>query len=168
MKNRKLISIILTIVLGVVIYSCSKDDYETYDPEKQEQDLLKEYIEYLTANDFDVDTTENGVFYVVYTEGEGATPQYGDSVSVAYNGYIVGGSRFDSSGDTATNGYYKYQHGVTSIIPGWEEGIETIKKGGTSLIIIPSKLAYGSYGSYDIAPYTPIQFEIYVHDIVPN
>ncbi|HBL75533.1 MAG: hypothetical protein A2W90_03375 [Bacteroidetes bacterium GWF2_42_66] len=167
MKNDFFLKVLL-VLFTVVLISCGKDEEEgeiTYTPEK-EQALLKKYLDYLVEEEYDIDTTANGVYYVVIEEGTGNTPQSGDKVSVSYNGLFIGGAMFDSSGDPDSYGYYTYTHRVTDMLDGWEEGIETIKKGGTSLLIVPSNLAYGEYGYYDIPPYTTLLFEIYVHDIV--
>ncbi|MDX9883394.1 MAG: FKBP-type peptidyl-prolyl cis-trans isomerase [Prolixibacteraceae bacterium] len=168
MKIRKILNLLLPAVLLVASVSCGKEEEEeiTYSAEK-EQELLQEYLDYLIGEDYDIDTTANGVFYVTLEEGTGNMPRLGDKVSVSYDGFFIGGSVFDSSGNPASNGYYTYIHGVDSMIDGWEEGIETIREGGTSLLIVPSKLAYGEYGSYAIPPYTTLLFTVYVHDIVP-
>ena len=166
MKIRKFLTAILVSTFALVFISCGKDEEEevTYSAEK-EQVLLQKYLDYLIGEDYDIDTTANGVYYVVIEEGTGNIPQSGDKVSVSYNGLFIGGSVFDSSGNPDSYGYYTYTHRVTDMIEGWEEGIETIKEGGTSLLIVPSNLAYGEYGYYDIPPYTTLLFEIYVHDI---
>ena len=169
MKNKKNWIFGIIISLAFIAGSCSKNDVieeETYTEEK-EQELLQTYLDYLIEEDYDIDTTANGVYYVVLEEGDGIVPKYKDEVSVSYTGFFIGGAIFDTAGDPAYNGYYTYTHKVDGMIDGWEEGIETIKKGGTSLLIVPSKLAYGEYGYYDIPPYTTLLFEIYVHDIVP-
>lgn len=168
MKNTKIWIFSIIIGLAFIAGACSKNDVieeEIYTAEK-EQELLKSYLDFLIEEDYDIDTTANGVYYVVLEEGDSITPKYGDEVSVRYSGYFIGGTVFDSSGDPASYGYFKYKHGINGMIDGWEEGIETIKKGGTSLLIVPSKLAYGEYGYYDIPPYTTLLFEIYIHDIV--
>lgn len=42
--------------------------------------------------------------------------------------------------------------GQGMVIPGWEEGIMTMKKGGKCTFIIPSSLAYGTAGSPGVIP----------------
>ena len=168
MRNNKIWIICIALAISIMSISCVKNDVveeEEYTAEK-EQELLNTYLDYLIEEGYDIDTTANGVYYVVLTEGDGTTPQYGDEVSATYDGYFIGGAVFDTSGDPALYGYFKYKHRVDEMIDGWEEGIETIKKGGKSLLIVPSKLAYGEYGYYSILPYTTLLFEIYVHDIV--
>ena len=45
-----------------------------------------------------------------------------------------------------------FQIGVGMVIPGWEEGIMMMKKGGKRTLIIPSGLAYGPNGQPGAIP----------------
>ena len=129
---------------------------------------MNQYLSALTENGQDVDTTANGVYYIEVEAGTGATVQEGDEISVAFSGYFIGSSLpFYTTGNPELYGYYTYKHKVADMIPGWEEGIETIKKGGTTLLIVPSWLAYGDKGFGTIRPYTTVLYQINVHDIVP-
>ena len=169
MKKSPFLAGYLLLALVFVFTSCGKDDEieeVEYTPEKEET-LLRGYLDHLISNNYDIDTTANGVYYVVMEEGTGNVPQPGDKVSVSYNGLFIGGGIFDSSGNPSVNGYVTFTHRVDNMIDGWEEGIETIKEGGTSLLIVPSSLAYGKNGHYSIPPYTTLLFTIYVHKIVP-
>jgi FKBP-type peptidyl-prolyl cis-trans isomerase len=55
-----------------------------------------------------------------------------------------------------------------SLIPGFYEGISILKKGAEADIIIPSGLAYGSYGNSGIPPYTPLLFTLKMKDLRPK
>lgn len=52
-------------------------------------------------------------------------------------------------------------------IPGFDEGLKLIGKGGKILLIIPSALAYGEGGMPQggITPYSPLAFEVELTDI---
>lgn len=160
---------IMALMSALLFNSCSKEaEYEeiTYTQEKEKQ-LLTEYLSFLQEKEFDIDTTANGVYYVVLEEGTGETPKQGETVKVAYTGKFIGGIAFDSSGDPATNGYFTFKHKIDRMIPGWEEGLSTMRKGGKSLLIVPSPMAYGSNGNFGIPPFSTLLFEIYLHDIIP-
>jgi len=43
-----------------------------------------------------------------------------------------------------------------------------MKVGGTSLILVPSKLAYGENGNIYVPPYTPFVFQIDLVKLVKN
>jgi hypothetical protein len=53
------------------------------------------------------------------------------------------------------------------MIPGFEEGIKMIGKGGKAKIYIPYHLAYGAQGNPRIPPYTDIVFEIEILNLEP-
>jgi FKBP-type peptidyl-prolyl cis-trans isomerase len=51
------------------------------------------------------------------------------------------------------------------VIPGWQEAIPLLKKGGKGTFIIPSGLAYGSRGAGGaIKPNTVLVFEVELID----
>ena len=88
-------------------------------------------------------TTPTGLQYEVLTQGEGAKPGAGDSVTVHYTGKLIDGTVFDSSeerGEPAT-------FGVTQVIPGWVEALQMMNEGSKWRLYIPSELAYGPNGA---------------------
>ena len=95
--------------------------------------------------------TASGLNYVIVKEGTGEKPVAGQTVSVQYAGKLLNGKEFDSS---MKNGGkpVEFPIGVGSVIPGWEEGILNMRKGGKSTFIIPSSLAYGEAGSPGVIP----------------
>ncbi|MGN6275124.1 MAG: FKBP-type peptidyl-prolyl cis-trans isomerase [Solirubrobacterales bacterium] len=79
-------------------------------------------------------------------KGKGPTAKAGDEVTVQYVGVdYKNGKEFDSS--WSRNEPFPFTLGSSSVIPGWEEGIEGMKLGGRRELIIPPELAYGSAGS---------------------
>ncbi|AMM52861.1 hypothetical protein TH61_09030 [Rufibacter sp. DG15C] len=107
----------------------------------------------------DYTRTASGLYYVQKTKGNGVKPVKGQQVEMHYVGKIVEDSRkFDSSYDRAQT--FKFVLGQNKVIKGWEEGVLLMSKGEQGLLIIPSQLAYGRYGSGSIPPNTPIMFEM--------
>jgi peptidylprolyl isomerase len=79
-------------------------------------------------------------------KGSGPTAEAGDEVLVQYVGVdYKTGKEFDSS--WSRNEPFPFTLGSSSVIPGWEEGIEGMKLGGRRELIIPPELAYGPSGS---------------------
>ena len=95
-------------------------------------------------------TTDSGLQYVVLTEGDGATPQKGQTVVVHYTGTLEDGSKFDSSRDR--NQPFQFKVGVGQVIKGWDEGVGSMKVGERRKLIIPSELGYGSRGAGGVIP----------------
>ena len=110
--------------------------------------------------------TESGLAYVVQTPGTGSTPKQGDVVKVHYTGKLLDGKVFDSSiNNPQTQGQpIDFRVGVGMVIPGWEEGIMTMKKGEKRMLIIPSGLGYGGEGSGPIPPNSVLLFDVELVD----
>jgi len=84
-------------------------------------------------------TTESGLQYRMDRVGEGASPTAEDKVTVNYHGTLIDGTVFDSSYDRGQPASF----GLSQVIPGWTEGLQTMKVGGQTTFFIPSELAYG-------------------------
>ncbi len=95
-------------------------------------------------------TTASGLKYVVVKEGDGATPNTGDNVTVHYTGTLEDGSKFDSSRDRGQP--FQFKIGVGQVIKGWDEGVGTMKVGEQRTLIIPSELGYGARGAGNVIP----------------
>jgi FKBP-type peptidyl-prolyl cis-trans isomerase len=85
-----------------------------------------------------------------FVEGTGATPQAGQNVLVDYTGWLTDGKKFDSSMDRTDP--IKFPLGKGNVIPGWDEGIATMKVGGKRQLKIPANLAYGPEGRPPVIP----------------
>ncbi len=95
-------------------------------------------------------TLPSGLKYVEIKEGTGATPKTGQLVEVHYTGWLEDGEKFDSSKDRGKT--FEFMIGKGRVIKGWDEGVATMKVGGTRKLIIPSKLGYGSQGAGNVIP----------------
>lgn len=95
-------------------------------------------------------TTASGLKYTDLVVGKGASPVAGKQVKVHYTGTLENGKKFDSSVDR--NEPFSFVIGVGQVIPGWDEGVMTMKVGGKRKLIIPSKLGYGASGAGGVIP----------------
>lgn len=142
-----------------LVFGCRKFE-NTYTPEN-EAIQIKNWLDTQVKNNINIDTTATGLYYIVNKVGSGATVMEGDEVTVQYSGMFINGTVFDDSPGFT----YIHKADETRMIPGWEEGIEVLSKGGSALFLIPSAKAYGNLGYDRIPPYTPLLFTIEVIDI---
>ena len=105
-------------------------------------------------------TTPSGLQYIDEKVGDGPSPQAGQTVTVNYRGVTQStGKEFDSS--YKNNRPANFRIGVGEVIPGWDEGLMTMKVHGKRKLVIPGKLAYGATGRPpDIPPNATLEFEI--------
>jgi peptidylprolyl isomerase len=103
-------------------------------------------------------TSTSGLKYVDQVVGTGPSPTPGAMVTVHYTGTLTDGTKFDSSVDR--NQPYSFKIGVGSVIPGWEEGVMTMKVGGKRKLIVPPELGYGASGQGKIPPNSTLLFDV--------
>ena len=112
-------------------------------------------------------TTPSGLQYIELTAGTGPAPKKGDTVSVHYTGTLTDGTVFDSSYKRGEP--IKFPLGRGRVIPGWDEGIALMKKGGKARLIIPPQLGYGAQGAGGvIPPNATLIFDVELVDIQPS
>lgn len=96
-------------------------------------------------------TTPSGLSYKDIKVGAGETPKKGQTVTVHYTGWLKkDDTKFDSSHDRGKP--FNFVLGKGQVIPGWDEGVATMKVGGKRKLIIPSDLAYGPTGAPGAIP----------------
>lgn len=150
---RKFIAIALLVVLAA---SCSQEDEVDYGP--IDQKIIEDYIaeHEITGTQ----STVSGLYYVIQNPGTAAHPTIKSTVWVKYKGYLINGTVFDSS--------YKWGKPIdlalTSVVPGWQEGLPLIGVGGKMQLFIPSALGYGSTGKNTIPANAVLLFDIELVD----
>lgn len=104
-------------------------------------------------------TAASGLQYIDVTEGDGAAAKAGDTVEVHYTGWLVDGTKFDSSVDRGQP--YAFPLGARRVIKGWDEGVAGMKVGGLRKLIVPPDLGYGAPGrAPKIPPNATLIFEV--------
>ena len=111
-----------------------------------------------TPTENEVVTMDSGLQYIDVKVGEGAEAQAGQMVSVHYTGWLVNGSKFDSSVDRGQP--FEFPLGAGSVIKGWDEGVAGMKIGGVRKLIIPADMGYGTRGAGPIPPNSTLIFEV--------
>lgn len=103
---------------------------------------------YLKAKGIDASKTESGIYYQITKEGNGESPNIGSNVKTHYKGMLLDGKVFDSSYDRGQ----PLDFPLANVIPGWQQAIPLLSKGGKGTFYIPSGLAYGTRGAGGVIP----------------
>lgn len=116
------------------------------------------------VDEADFQTAESGLKYYDFQEGSGSTPQKGQMVVVHYTGWLEDGTMFDSS--LLRGQPFEFPIGLGQVIPGWDEGVGSMKVGGKRQLVIPAKLGYGEKGAGGvIPPNATLIFEVELLDV---
>jgi hypothetical protein len=109
-------------------------------------------------------TTASGLQIETLVVGTGDHSESGDTAVVHYTGWLMDGTKFDSSVDRGQP--FEFPLGAGRVIKGWEEGIATMRIGAKVKLIIPSDLAYGPNGAGEvIPPNATLIFEVELLDL---
>jgi len=104
-------------------------------------------------------TTPSGLQYRDLVVGTGEAARSGATAVVHYTGWLLDGTKFDSSLDRGTP--LEFVIGRGQVIKGWDEGVGTMNVGGKRELIIPPELAYGESGAGGvIPPGATLKFEV--------
>ncbi len=94
---------------------------------------------YLSTNKVNTQKTPGGVFVDVKSVGDGPAVDSGKYVSVMYTGKLFpSGKVFETN---AGKEPIRFTVNAGQVIPGWDEGLKLLKKGGKATYNIPSTLA---------------------------
>ena len=124
--------------------------------------------EAVVAKMWDVDstlfkTTASGLKYAIIQEGEGELVGKEKQATVHYSGFLLDGTKFDSS--VERDEPFTFVAGVGQVIPGWDEGVQLMKKGSKARFIVPANLAYGDRDLGKIPPNSTLIFDVEVLDV---
>jgi FKBP-type peptidyl-prolyl cis-trans isomerase FkpA len=95
-------------------------------------------------------TTPSGLIIDEIVVGTGTVAAAGQKVTVHYTGWLVDGTKFDSSKDR--NDPFDFPLGAGRVIKGWDEGVAGMKIGGKRKLTIPPTLGYGARGAGGVIP----------------
>lgn len=153
MRGVEKLIIVLLLLVAVTIPACSQKDTKS----GGEQPAVG-------AAPAGMVTTPSGLAYQDLVAGSGPTPTAGKLVRVHYTGWLQNGTKFDSSLDRGQP--FEFPIGAGQVIPGWDEGVMTMKVGGKRKLVIPPQLGYGAAGAgSDIPPNATLIFEVLLLDV---
>jgi peptidylprolyl isomerase len=176
----KLIPLTLALVLSAGIAACGEDD-DTSSGSGAESAATPTPTE--TATESGVEAIVQGIGKDTKTKPEVPAPQgeppaelvirdivpgkgpkakAGDELTMQYVGISwSNGQQFDASWDRGAEPF-AFQLGAGMVIPGWDQGLVGLRKGGRRLLIIPPDMGYGPQGTPDgtIAPNETLIFVV--------
>ncbi|PHH55513.1 FK506-binding protein 1B [Ceratocystis fimbriata CBS 114723] len=103
----------------------------------------------------------------VLQEGKGDTPCPGDTVVIAYTGYLKDDTKPDQKGKQFDGQpTFTTPIGVGRLIQGWEEGVIKMKVGEEAVLDIPSHMGYKERGFGNIIPpNSDLIFDVHLKEI---
>jgi FKBP-type peptidyl-prolyl cis-trans isomerase len=114
---------------------------------KQDVSQRKQALAWAKERGLDISSgvdSGSGLWSLVIEEGEGPLVTADDTVEAHCTGWLADGTKFWSSHDGAGRAMINR---VIGFVPGFTEGLQTMKAGGKSLLIFPGKLGYGPRGN---------------------
>ncbi len=147
MRNVEKLIILLLLTVGIVIPACSQKETKFMNTEQniaavQEKTTAAAPEQYVKC--------PSGLAYLEIKPGSGSSPTVGKQVKVHYTGTLENGTKFDSSVDRGQP--FSFTIGVGQVIPGWDEGVLSMKVGGKRKLVIPPQLGYGANGAGGVIP----------------
>jgi peptidylprolyl isomerase len=130
-------------------------------------DQLRETLRIQEPTSFSLD-------YVDIYPGSGAPAAPKKWLTVEYTGYLIDGTKFDSSADhpgTPFSFLYGQIGGPGSAVVGWETGFGGMKVGAKRRLYVPQQLGYGVQTKGNIPPKSMLIFDVKlvaVSDTDPN
>lgn len=108
--------------------------------------------------------SKSGMAWVIRQKGSGKVPQTGQRIRVHYTGYLLDGTKFDSSIDRGQP--LETRIGLGYVIQGWDIAFTEMPVGEKRVLFIPPELAYGRSGAGKIPPNATLVFDVELLEIV--
>jgi FKBP-type peptidyl-prolyl cis-trans isomerase len=152
----------LTVLASSVLLfaGCNGSNEGTFDPGTLSTDpATATFASALNVNVSSMTKTTSGLYYKDIVAGNGAAAAAGYTVRVSYTGWLINGSKFDTT-DGKTPAYFEFLLNAGQVIKGWDEGVRGMLVGGKRQLVIPPDLGYGTGGSGLIPANAILVFEI--------
>ena len=151
---------VLLASFALLLAGCNGQNVGTVDPGTYSTDpATATYAPALNVNISSMTKTASGLYIKDLTVGTGATATAGFTARVEYTGWLINGSKFDTSVGR-TPAYLEFLVNAGHVIKGWDEGVVGMKVGGTRQLVVPPELGYSTSGSGSIPPNAILVFEV--------
>ena len=159
-KNYQLVSTLFIALVTVLFVSCNP----TKKYEEEEKASIQDYLASHPDQNFEL--KPSGLYYLDVVVGTGLAPDDLDTTYVKYTIKFLDGQVYDTNVGTDDTLVFLSKAGLYP--EGFEEGVSYMKVGGKALFLTPSKLAYGTSGTYYIPGYTPLLFDVELVRLIPG
>ncbi|MEM7659346.1 MAG: FKBP-type peptidyl-prolyl cis-trans isomerase [Bacteroidota bacterium] len=139
----------------------SREEAASTAPGKSQAEIDEEIIQqFLDDEAIQAQSTESGLYYTILEPGGAEKPTPSALVTVNYQGTTLEGKSFDGTEEGKS-----IRFPLAQLIPGWQQGIPLIGRGGKIKLYVPSGMAYGARQlGPDIAPNSVLVFDIELVD----
>lgn len=163
--------LILLIVIISGMFACENNPQVSTAKEKaKQQENLIRINKFLVGKDADIikgylkrhnwvmQTTQSGLWYMIYENGKGDSVTEGNLVTINYKVWLLDGTLCYSS---VKLGPKKFRVGKGEVENGLDQGIKMLRVGDKARFILPPHLAHGLLGDEDkIPPRSIILYDI--------
>jgi hypothetical protein len=140
----------------ILTAACSLDDFRSPDRRRTPAGTLT-FAPSLAVDLPAMRQEPSGLYWQSRGVGQGPEARPGDTVTVAFAGWLPDGRLFDRSPPGSP---FTFILGRGQVIDGWEEGVAGMQEGGRRLLVLPPSLAYGSQGQGMIQPGATLVFDV--------
>lgn len=127
------LTVLAAVALSLLVVACGDSSTEPVIPQVIEEVTFDPALEIDLSQ---MTRLSSGVYIQTLAEGSGEGAATGQTVDIAYVGFLTTGVVFDAGG-------FDFQLGSGQVIPGFDEGVTGMKVGERRLVIIPPEQAYG-------------------------
>ncbi|MCA8832807.1 FKBP-type peptidyl-prolyl cis-trans isomerase [Hymenobacter pini] len=145
---------------AALLTACKDKETPTPDYTAQDDATIQQYIKDKNLTGFTKDTS--GVYVSITQPGTGPNAVRKQVVKALYTGTLLDGTVFDSNLTTLG---LPFVLGQERVIMGWDKGFQYFNKGAKGILLVPSKLAYGSNATGKIPANAILRFDVEVVDI---
>jgi FKBP-type peptidyl-prolyl cis-trans isomerase len=107
----------------------------------------------------------SGLCYQILQPGSGPYPKAGQRISIQFSGRLLNGKVFEHTFPEDPHHVDLVDPCPSWLMPGWNEGLRKINKGGKIRLYIPPSLGYGEAGDNGAPPYSTLIYDIEIVDI---
>ncbi|MGX1929429.1 peptidylprolyl isomerase [Flagellimonas sp. 2504JD4-2] len=143
--------------------------------------MKEDFVGELAKQKEEAEETASGLRIYSLAKGDGEQPKVGQKAFVNYAGWLPDGTLFDSNVEEVAAKFNKLNPGrrdqggyqafpmdyspEARLIPGFKEGLLTMKVGDKVRLFIPSHLGYGPQGGGPIPPNSDLVFDLEITGI---